>query len=37
VHGDDTTVPAPSKGKTDSGRISVYLRDDKPFAGQARN
>ena len=35
VHGDDTTVPVLAKGKTDTGRLWVYARDDKPFGGQA--
>jgi transposase len=35
LHGDDTTVPVLAKGKTVTGRIWVYLRDDKPFGGQA--
>jgi transposase len=35
LHGEDTTVPVLAKGKTDTGRIWVYVRDDKPFAGQA--
>src|SRR5216110_680969 len=35
LHGDDTRVPVLAKGKTISGRIWVYVRDDKPFAGQA--
>jgi transposase len=35
LHGDDTTVPVLAKGKTDTGRIWVYLRDDKPFGGPA--
>src|SRR5271169_4851831 len=35
LHGDDTTVPVLAKGKTDTGRIWVYVRDDKPFAGPA--
>ena len=34
LHGDDTTVPVLAKGKTDKGRIWVYVRDDKPFCGQ---
>src|SRR5271154_1308424 len=34
LHGDDTTVPVLAKGKTDTGRIWVYVRDDKPFSGQ---
>src|SRR5881227_131238 len=33
VHGDDTTVPVLAKGKTDTGRCWVYVRDDRPFAG----
>jgi transposase len=33
LHGDDTTVPVLAKGKTDTGRLWVYLRDDRPFAG----
>jgi transposase len=35
LHGDDTTVPVLAKGKTITGRIWVYVRDDKPFGGQA--
>lgn len=35
LHGDDTTVPVLAKGKTDTGRLWVYVRDDKPFAGPA--
>jgi len=35
LHGDDTTVPVLAKGKTDTGRIWVYVRDDRPFAGEA--
>ena len=35
LHGDDTWVPVLAKGKTDTGRIWVYVRDDKPFGGQA--
>lgn len=35
LHGDDTTVPVLAKGKTDIGRIWVYVRDDKPFNGPA--
>jgi hypothetical protein len=31
LHGDDTTVPVLAKGKTDTGRCWVYVRDDKPF------
>jgi len=33
LHGDDTTVPVLAKGKTDTGRCWVYVRDDKPFGG----
>jgi len=33
LHGDDTTVPVLAKGKTDTGRAWVYVRDDRPFAG----
>jgi len=35
LHGDDTRVPVLAKGKTDTGRIWVYVRDDKPFGGPA--
>jgi transposase len=31
LHGDDTTVPILAKGKTDTGRIWTYVRDDRPF------
>jgi transposase len=34
LHGDDTTVPILAKGKTTTGRIWVYVRDDRPFGGQ---
>jgi transposase len=33
LHGDDTTVPVLAKGKTDTARCWVYVRDDRPFAG----
>jgi transposase len=33
VHADDTTVPVLAKLKTTTGRIWVYLRDDRPFGG----
>jgi transposase len=36
VHGDDSTVPILAKGKTETGRIWVYVRDDKPFGGTVR-
>jgi transposase len=35
LHGDDTTVPVLAKGKTDTGRLWTYVRDDKPFGGPA--
>ncbi|HYN45060.1 MAG TPA: IS66 family transposase, partial [Allosphingosinicella sp.] len=35
LHGDDTTVPVLAKGKTTTGRLWVYVRDDRPFAGGA--
>ncbi len=33
LHGDDTTVPVMARGKTDTARLWVYVRDDRPFAG----
>ena len=33
LHGDDTIVPVLAKGKTDTGRCWIYVRDDKPFGG----
>ena len=35
IHADDTPVPvlAPGKGKTKTGRLWVYLRDERPHAG----
>ncbi len=35
LHGDDTTVPILAKGKTVTGRIWTYVRDDRPFGGTA--
>jgi transposase len=37
LHGDDTPVPvlAPGTGKTKTGRLWVYLRDERPYAGPA--
>ena len=35
LHGDDTTVPVLAKGKTITGRVWTYVRDDRPFGGQA--
>jgi transposase len=33
LHGDDTTVPIMAKGKTITGRLWDYVRDDRPFGG----
>jgi len=33
LHGDDTTVPVMAKGKTDTGRLWNYVRDDRRFGG----
>ena len=33
LHGDDTTVPVLARGKANIGRLWVYVRDDRPFAG----
>lgn len=37
IHADDTPVPvlAPGNGKTKTGRLWVYLRDERPHAGRA--
>jgi transposase len=37
VHADDTTIPvlSPGNGKTSTGRLWCYVRDDHPFAGKA--
>jgi transposase len=35
IHGDDTTVPVLAKGKTVTGRLWTYVRDDRPFGGSA--
>ena len=37
LHADDTPVPvlAPGNGKTKTGRLWVYLRDERPYAGEA--
>jgi transposase len=35
LHGDDTTVPVLAKERTRIGRLWVYVRDDRPFAGPA--
>ncbi len=36
VHADDTTVPVldPGRGKTKTGRLWCYVRDDRPFGGE---
>jgi transposase len=33
LHGDDTTVPVMAQGKTVTGRLWTYVRDDEPFGG----
>lgn len=35
IHGDDTTVPVLAKGRTTTGRLWTYVRDDRPFGGPA--
>ena len=37
IHADDTPVPvlAPAMGKTKTGRLWIYLRDERPHAGRA--
>ena len=37
IHADDTTVPVldPGRGRTKTGRLWCYVRDDYPFGGQA--
>ena len=35
LQGDDTTVPVLAKGKTVTGRLWTYVRDDRPFGGPA--
>jgi transposase len=35
IHGDDTTVPVLAKGKTVTGRLWTYVREDRPFGGSA--
>lgn len=35
IHADDTTVPVMAKGKTRTGRLWTYVRDDRPFGGSA--
>src|SRR5436190_4858774 len=36
IHGDETPVPVLAKVKTRTGRIWTYVRDDRPFGGEAR-
>lgn len=38
LHGDDTTVPVltPGLGKTKTGRLWVYVRDERPFGGERK-
>jgi transposase len=33
IHADDTPVPVLAKGKTRTGRLWTYVRDDRPFGG----
>src|SRR5918912_2247682 len=33
LHGDDTTVPVLAKGRTRTGYVWGYVRDDRPFGG----
>jgi transposase len=33
IHADETTVPVQAKGKTRTGRLWTYVRDDRPFGG----
>jgi transposase len=35
IHADDTTVPVLAKGRTRTGRLWDYVRDDRPWAGPA--
>ena len=35
IHGDDTTVPVLAKVKCRTGRLWTYVRDDRPFGGNA--
>lgn len=34
LHGDDTAVPILAKGRTETGRVWTYVRDDRPFGGK---
>ena len=33
LHADDTTMPVLDVGRTGTGRLWTYVRDDRPFAG----
>ena len=35
IHADDTTVPVLAQNKCITGRVWTYVRDDRPFGGQA--
>src|SRR5690606_6998737 len=35
LHGDHTTIPIQAKSKCTTGRIWTYVRDDRPFGGEA--
>ncbi|MGY3452164.1 hypothetical protein ACVILH_004506 [Bradyrhizobium sp. USDA 4353] len=35
LHGDDNTIRILAKGKWTTGRIWIYVRNDRPFAGPA--
>jgi transposase len=35
IHADETTVPVLAVGKTRTGRLWTYVRDDRPFGGPA--
>lgn len=35
IHGDDTPVPVQAKGRTTTGRLWTYVRDDQPSGGPA--
>jgi transposase len=35
LHADDTPVPAPGQGKTKTGRLWTYVRDDRPAGDTA--
>ena len=37
LHGDDTTVPVLARGKTQTGRIWTYVRDDRPCGRSVAN